>query len=141
MTKSQQTLLNTFNQNTVNQFKDVIEIYNNPLLLSQLMASNKSQEQTENLTAGRSAKQNNSNPIASILFGPLYEFQQETLQKQQNEIEFYKKSYNKILVQCNEMSMKLEKCQKSLELEVILPVKKLLFIKTIEVQLILRRFR
>ena len=141
MTKSQQTLLNTFNQNTVNQFKDVIEIYNNPLLLSQLMASNKSQEQTENLTAGRSAKQNNSNPIASILFGPLYEFQQETLQKQQNEIEFYKKSYNKILVQCNEMSMKLEKCQKSLELEVILPVKKLLFIKTIEVQLILWRFR
>ena len=120
LTKSQQTLLNTFNQNTVDQFKDVIEIYNNPLLLSQLMSTKRDQGQSADKTATGSAPKSNggSNQISSILLNPLFEFQQETLRTQQDDIESYKNAYNKLLVKCNEISLKLESCQRNLELEV-----------------------
>ena len=118
LSKSQQTLLNTFNQSTMSQLKDVIEIYNNPLLLAQFLNAKKDQDQLENVNASRVTKSNSSGSISSILLSPLLEFQQETIQKLQNEIDSYKSSYGKLLIQHNEMGIKLEQLNKKLELEV-----------------------
>ena len=93
-----------------------MQIYNNPAILSQFLTSSSKQTDTVETFAANS---NGLNSLSSLLLTPLFEFQQDTLKKQQNEIDYYKKAYEKLLVQHNEMGMKLEKCQKSLILEVI----------------------
>ena len=121
MSKSHQTLLNTFNQTTMSQLKDVIEIYNNPLLLAQFLNSKKDQDHLESLNITRGPKSSASCSISSILLNPLLEFQQDTIQKLRNEIDSYKSSYDKLFIQHNEMGIKLEQFKKSLELEVKFP--------------------
>jgi hypothetical protein len=119
-TKAQQTLLNTFNQNTMSQLKEVIEIYNNPLLLSQLISTKREHGIASCATAEpelNKSQTKQSGSISHALLGPIFEYQQETLQKLQNEIQFYKSSCEKMLVQYNEMGIKSEQCQRSLELE------------------------
>jgi hypothetical protein len=118
LNKSHQTLLNTFNQGTMSQLKDVIEIYNNPVLLAQFLSSKKDQDHIENGNPSRGSKSNTSGSISSILLNPLLEFQQDTIHKLQNEIDSYKSSFDKLLIQNNEMGIKLEQLKKSLELEV-----------------------
>lgn len=122
MSKSQQNLLNNFNSNA-NQFKDLTQIYNNPVLLSQLMSANKDANQKEQFQiddAVNPIKSNgmNDNALSSLMLGPVFEYQQEMIIKQQNEIESLKSSYNQLLCKYNEMGIEFEECKRNLKLKV-----------------------
>lgn len=97
MSKTQQNLVQTFNQ----ELSELTTIYNgqnNPQIESLINMSKSIEPSLHPLT-------------------PLYQFQQQTIEIQENEIESLKVSYNKLLAKFNDHELELDSLNKTLTLK------------------------
>jgi hypothetical protein len=82
------------------------------------MSANKEANQKEQFQIDDAVNPIKSNTLSSLVLGPVFEYQQEIIIKQQNEIESLKSSYNQLLCKYNEMGIEFEECKRSLNLKV-----------------------
>lgn len=105
MSKSQRSLIESFNQEVAD-----LSLINSSKLNT--VASMVQDLNRQNPNGGQSA-------VASLLLTPLYSFQQDIIQTQQDEMEKLRNECNDVIKENMEQKLELDKCKRELQEKVV----------------------